>query len=241
MWKHAWLIGGVVAVIGLGYWQGVPLVFGPQVAADKATRGDVIETVVATGSVETPYRVEIQSQITGTVASVDVDEGQRVTKGQLLISLEDSELKADLVQAQGAVAQAEAHMRQLAELTAPSARDALAQAKATQVNAQKEFNRATNLVRTGDETRVVLDAARRDLDLANADIRTYSLQIFTSSPGGSDYVTGQPQLDQARANLASATSRGLGSTSGVGRGRGAGHSTARLGAGWAGATAAGDR
>ena len=207
VWGRAWLIGGVALVLGLGYWQGVPLIFGPQVAADQVTRGDVIETVVATGSVQTPYRVQIQSQITGTVASVDVDEGQRVTKGQRLISIENSELSADLVQAQGAVAQAEAHMRQLTELTVPSAQDALAQAKATQLNAQKAFNRATNLVRTGDETRVVLDAARRDLDLSSADIRTYGLQIYTSSPGGSDYVTGQTLLDQARAGLAVATSR----------------------------------
>ncbi len=98
-------------------------------------------------------------------------------------------------------------MRQLAELTLPSAREALAQAQATQLNAQKAFNRAASLVRTGDETRVVLDAARRDVDLAAADIRTYGLQIFTSSPGGSDYVTGQTQLDQSRAALVSATSR----------------------------------
>ena len=207
VWAHAWLIGGVAVVIGLAIWQGVPLALGPQVAAEKVTRGDVIETVVATGSVQTPYRVQIQSQITGTVASVDVAEGQRVTKGQLLVSLESNELKGAVVQAQGAVAQAEAHMRQLAELTVPSARDALAQAQATQLNAQKAFNRAAGLARTGDETRVVLDAARRDLDMANAEIRTSGLQIFTSSPGGSDYVTGQTQLDQARANLDSATSR----------------------------------
>ena len=207
VWGHAWLIGGVAVVVALGYWQGVPMLFGPQIAADTVSRGDVIETVVATGSVQTPYRVQIQSQITGTVAAVAVDEGQRVTKGQLLISLENSELTGAFVQAQGAVAQAEAHIRQLAELTLPSAREALAQAKATQLNAQKTFNRAANLVRSGDETRVVLDAARRDLDLANADIRTYGLQIFTSSPGGSDYVTGQTQLDQARASLNSASSR----------------------------------
>ncbi len=106
VWHHIWLIGGVAVVVGLGYWQGVPLAFGPKVVADAVSRGDVIETVVATGSVQTPYRVQIQSQITGTVASVNVDEGQRVTKGQLLVSIEDSELQGALVQAQGAVAQA---------------------------------------------------------------------------------------------------------------------------------------
>jgi len=204
---HGWLIACVVAVGGLAYWQGGKLLLGPNVAADRVVRGDVIETVVATGRVQTPYRVEIQSQITGTVAAVEVDEGQRVAKGQRLVSLESGEMKSAVVQAQGAVAQAEAHMRQLTELTLPSARQALAQAQATQINAQKAYNRAASLARTGDETRVVLDAARRDLDMASADIRTYGLQIHTASPGGADYVTGQTQLDQARAGLVSAVAR----------------------------------
>ena len=56
---------------------------------DQVTRGNLVETVVATGHVETPFRVEIGSQITGTVEDVLVQEGQQVTKGQALIALDD--------------------------------------------------------------------------------------------------------------------------------------------------------
>lgn len=68
---------------------------------DQVARGRLIETVVASGHVETPYRVEIGSQITGTVADVLVQEGEKVSKGQPLISLEARELKASVIQAQG--------------------------------------------------------------------------------------------------------------------------------------------
>ena len=126
--SHKWFVLAVAVIMGVSGWQGAKLILGPAVVADQVRRGSLIETVVASGHVETPYRVEIGSQITGTVEEVLVREGERVLKGQPLISLESRELKAAVVQAQGAVAQSEARMRQLDELTLPSAREALTQA-----------------------------------------------------------------------------------------------------------------
>ena len=122
-WTHKWLILVGIVAVGIGLWQAALYVLGPAVAVDKATRAQLVETVVATGSVQTPFRVIIGSQITGTVETVQVDEGQRVTKGQVLVSIENHELVADLAQAQGAVAQAEAHVHELADLTLPTARE----------------------------------------------------------------------------------------------------------------------
>lgn len=57
------------------------------------------------------FRVNISSQITGTVQDVLVTEGQSVKQGQALVALEPSELKAAAVAAQGAEAQAQARLR----------------------------------------------------------------------------------------------------------------------------------
>jgi HlyD family secretion protein len=163
--------------------------------------------VVASGHVETPFRVEIGSQITGTVEEVLVQEGERVSKGQPLISLEARELKATVVQAQGAVAQAEARMRQLDELTLPSAREALTQAQANLLNAQHTFDRTSQLTQNGFATRAALDDAQKTLDVARTQVRTAEFQVYTASPGGSDYVMAQTLLNQAHANLETAESR----------------------------------
>jgi len=56
-------------------------------------------------------------------------------------------------------------------------------------------------VQNGDETRVVLDAAQTDLDIARTQVRSAELAVFAASPGGSDYTTGQTQRNQAKANL----------------------------------------
>jgi HlyD family secretion protein len=205
--SHGWSLGICAVVAGLAAWQAARLYAGPLVAIDRVQRGTLIETIVATGNVETAYRVSIASQIVGTVREVQVKEGQRVTAGQVLIVLDPHELIAGVAQAQGAVAQAEAHMAQLREVTVPTASDTLKQAQSTLLNAQQAFDRASILVRKGDETRVVLDAAQKDLDLARTQVRMDGLQVYTNSPGGSDYVAGVTQLNQAVANRETAVSR----------------------------------
>lgn len=204
---HRWLAVAIVIIAGLALWQGFRLFAGASVAVDTVKRGDLVETVVASGHVETPYRVEIGSQMTGTVAKVAVREGQAVKAGQLLIMLDTHELAAGVVQAQGAVAQAEAHMRQLRELTLPSARDAQRAAQAKQTGAAQIEGRAAALAAKGFATRALLDNARNDLEVARSNVRTAAAQVQTASPGGSDYVTGQTELAQAQAGLATAQSR----------------------------------
>ena len=205
--SHKWFVLAVAAMLVAGGWQGTRLILGPAVVVDQVRPGNLIESVVASGHVETPFRVEIGSQITGTVEEVLVQQGERVHKGQPLISLESRESKAAVVQAAGAVAQAEARMRQLDELTLPSAREALTQAEATLRNAQQTFDRTDALFKNGFATRAALDDIQKTLDVARAQKRAAEFQVYTASPGGSDYVMAQTLLNQAHANLDTAQSR----------------------------------
>ena len=207
LWRHRWFVLTTFAMLALGGWQAARIVIGPAVVVDHVARGDLVQTVVASGHVETPFRVEIGAQITGVVADVLVRQGEAVAEGQALIALQPQELRAGVVQAQGAVAQAEARLRQLADLTLPSARQALVQAQATMRNAQSTYDRSTELFRNGNATRVAYDEAQRALDIARTQVRTAELQVFTAGPGGSDEVLARTQLDQARANLDIATVR----------------------------------
>lgn len=207
LWAHRWFVLVAIGLAVFGSWQAVRIVLGPAVVVDQVRRAALVETVVASGHVETPFRVEIGSQITGTVDEVLVQEGQRVVKDQPLISLDARELNAAVVQAQGAVEQAEARIRQLTELTLPSAREALAQARANLTNAQQTFDRTSQLFNSGSTTRAALDEAQKNLDVARTLVRTAELQVYTADVRGSDYVMAQTQLSQARANLQTAQSR----------------------------------
>ena len=175
VWQHRWLILAALTIALGTAWGGAHLFIGPEVSVYPVVRSDLVRTVVATGHVETPFRVEIASQITGTVQEVVVEEGQTVRRGQPLVALETSELRSAVVEADGAVAQAEARLRQLKELTLPSAQEALKQAQANLANAEATFNRANELAKSGYATRSAFDDATKAVDVARTQVRTAEL------------------------------------------------------------------
>jgi len=197
----------LLAVLTIAGYVAMPVLFGPIVTVDPVIRADFVQTVVATGHVEAPNRINIGSQIVGIVVDVPVVEGQTVAAGDVLVRLDDHEARAAVVAGQGAVAQAEARLRQIRELTLPSAEEALKQAQATLVDARQAYERAAILARDAYGTRAALDDATKALDVANAQVRAAEYQVFTNRPGGSDETMAETQLRQAQANLDTAQSR----------------------------------
>jgi HlyD family secretion protein len=199
-------IGLVVALLAAGYliaraWLGVA------VYTYAVTRSDIVQSVVASGHVETPSRITIGSQIVGTVAAIPVEEGQTVKAGQLLIALENSEAKAAEAQASAAVTQAQTRLRQLQELSLPTAQQAVHQAQINLQNVQRQYDRTKELRGQGFVGQSALDDAQHNLDLAKSQLRTAQLQVATNSAQGSDFQMAKSALAQAQANLKMAQAR----------------------------------
>lgn len=207
LWSHRWFTLVALVIIAFGGYEGVRIIYGPEAVVDKVERADLVQTLVASGHVQRPFRVEIGSQITGIVADVLVQEGQHVTKDQTLIVLDERELKTSVLQNEAAVAQSEARVRQLANLTLPAAQEALDQARANLVFAQNSYNRVVALSKNDFATQATLDENLKNLNVAKAQVRGAELQVATASPGGSDFVLADSQLRQAKANLDTAQAR----------------------------------
>jgi len=176
------------------WWQG------PYVTLQQITQQDFIQTVVASGHVESPHRVAVGSPITGTVRRVPVHEGQSVTAGTLLIALDDGELQSAVRQADAAVAQAQAKLRQLKELQTPVAEQAQRQALANLDNARATLRRNENLFTQQFIGAAALDESRKAVELADAQWRASQMQAQTTRPGGSDYALADVAVTQARAS-----------------------------------------
>lgn len=207
LWRRRWWAVTTLAAALLLWKVVLPAMLGPLVTVDQAIRTDFVQSVVASGHVEAPFRVNVGAQITGVVVEVPVSEGQTVKAGDVLVRLDDREARAAVVQAEGVAAQAEARMRQLREFTLPSAQETLRQAKATLVNAESAYDRTALLAKGGISSRASLEDALRARDIARAQVRSAELQVYTNSPGGSDYVMAETLLNQANATLSTAQSR----------------------------------
>ncbi len=201
-----WILAGVVALAAALYFAR-NLILGTPAQVVSAQRGPLVQTVVASGRIITPQRVAIGATITERVARIPVDEGQTVNRGEVLIALDDSDERAALAQAQAALVQAEAKMRQMRELALPAAEQALAQAKANALQARQSYERTEALRRQGFVGQAQLDDARRALDVAESQLRAARLQVETSRPSGSDYALARAALEQARANVAAAQAK----------------------------------
>ena len=207
LWRRKWLM--VIVAIGLGAlaYATFRYVEGTSVAVDVVKRADLIETVVASGHVESPFRVDISSQITGTVVSVAVREGETVRAGQQLILLSANELQSSALQAQAAVAQAAAQVRQLSELSLPQAIEAQNSAASSLLATQQVYDRAAALAVKGFVTRAYLDEVTRNRDVARTQVVMAAAQVRSARAGGSDFATAQASLAAAVAGSSAARSR----------------------------------
>ena len=187
------LILGLTGTIALQRWQG------PLLPVEVVQQRAFVQTVVASGHVESPHRVEIGAQITASVVRVPVHEGQSVKAGTLLIELSTAELRATERQADIAVRQAQGKLRQLIELQAPLAQQALRQAQTNLDNASAAFKRNQDLFRQGFIGQAALDDARKTQELSDAQLRSAQKQWESTGQNGSDYTLALMAVSQAQA------------------------------------------
>ena len=177
------------------------VLLGQPVDVYAASVGELLQTVVASGRVMSPQRVEIAAETTGRVLRIPVVEGQAVKRGQLLIELDAADDRAGVAQAAAAVAQADARVRQLREVGLPSARQSLVQATANAEQLKKQQERMRDLQAKGFVGQAQLDDAIRNYDIAASQVDTARVQVRTNTPAGSDTALALASLAQARANL----------------------------------------
>ena len=198
-WPKRALLAALVLAVAAFLLRNVLL--GTPVEAYRVVRSDLVHSVVASGRIATPQRVSVGAVITGRVARIPVKEGQSVQQGDVLVELDDADERAAADQARGAVAQAEAKVRQLRELGLPSAEQALVQAQANHVQARRQHERAVELKTKGFVSQAALDDAQRNLNVAESQLRAAQLQVQSNRPRGSDFTLAQTALAQARSAL----------------------------------------
>src|SRR5215208_8134693 len=85
------------------------------VTTAAAIKRDLPRFFEATGSLAGDQQTDVAPQTSGKVVAVGVDIGSYVRRGQMLVRLDDAELKLRVAQANAQVAQARAAVRQAEE------------------------------------------------------------------------------------------------------------------------------
>src|SRR5687767_7687780 len=142
------------------------------VTTAAAIKRDLPRFFEATGSLAGDQQTDVAPQTAGKVVAVGVEIGSPVRRGQMLVRLDDAELKLRVDQAQTQVDQAKAAVRQAEEKIGlrsgqafdPNRVAEVAAAKVTLDLAEKNLVRAQKLIESGDVSRSFYDDARARRD-----------------------------------------------------------------------------
>lgn len=147
------------------------------VTSEAVTRGSIVRTVAATGTLEAVTTVQVGSQVSGMIEALSADFNSIVKKGQVLAQLDQSLFTSAVEQAQANLVRAQAdHER----------------ARVTLADAETKLNRAKELAARQLIPSTELDTA--DVNQKNAAAQLRSAQASVGQA--------RAAVEQARMNLA---------------------------------------
>jgi RND family efflux transporter MFP subunit len=148
-------------VLGIVFTRGT----GPEATLDivAVTQGDIVKTVLADGSLEMPNKAYLSFGATGTVEEVLVDEGDNVTKDQVLARLDAPSLESSV---------------EMAELQVETAQEQVKAARAQYEIAQINLDEAGSLPGESEEVlELQVDIAKANWETAKFNLETAELSL----------------------------------------------------------------
>jgi HlyD family secretion protein len=224
-WSRRFILGGIAVVVLLGM---IVLTYrvlasdSPEVEVVRAAAegSDVAGATVlsATGYVVAHHKINVNSKVTGRVAWIGVEKGDKVKEGQVVVRLEDQEFRALYEQARGGYESAKARLAEMEHGSRPEeiqqAEHNLSEARATAANDKIQLARMRDLFAQGVVSKQALDDATARNDASQQRVNSLE-QMFRMSKIGprseqiertrADVVQARGQMDYAKAQLDATT------------------------------------
>ena len=148
----------------------------PAVTAQQLSRGDIVDTVGATGTLEAVETVDVGTQVSGVVKELHADFNSIVRKGQLIARLDPSLIQTQIEQQSANVARAEADVERL---------------KVGLMDAEQKLDRARQMSERSLIPKTELETAEVNVKSAEAQIRSSEASLTQA----------RAQLNNQRVNL----------------------------------------
>jgi RND family efflux transporter MFP subunit len=126
----------------------------------KVINGLIVAEVMGTGTLEAHVRATISPKISGRIAQIFVDQGDKVIKGQKLLTLDDEDLRQQVEMAKEELSVAQAGVEM--------AVSQIKSAEATEKQAKTSFDRQSKLVPSGAVSVDAFEKAQQQLEVAHA-------------------------------------------------------------------------
>jgi HlyD family secretion protein len=153
---------GVAVIAGLLVFFGLSRSTQAQHFTAKVERGDIHDVVDATGTINAVILVQVGSQVSGTIAKLNVDFNSRVHKGDIVALIDPALFQGALLQASADLDNAKANL--------VAAKANLDKAAATAQQTKADFDRTAELTTEKILSQQQLDLAKANYDSAKAGV-----------------------------------------------------------------------
>ncbi len=109
--KVWWILGGLVIVVLGALYLGSGN-SAPKYKLEPVRKGDLSVVITATGRVNPMTRVQVGTQVSGTISKIHADFNQKVHKGQVIAQIDPTFLKAQLQEAEASLEKSNAQVSQ---------------------------------------------------------------------------------------------------------------------------------
>jgi HlyD family secretion protein len=212
-WARRYIIIGIAVVVVLSvsalayriFARDVPEVEVVRAAAESSDVGGTV--LSATGYIVAHHTINVNSKVTGRLAWIGVEKGDKVKEGQVLVRLEDEEFRASYEQAKGALDNARAYRDELEHGSRPEeiqeTQHNLDEARATLVNDKLTLDRTKELSAAGVVSRQALDdaTAKFDSDQQRVNSLDKAFQLMKIGPRAEEIARARGSLAQAQGQL----------------------------------------
>jgi HlyD family secretion protein len=174
-----WMLAsvGLVATAGAGVATRASTTAKPTVTTVEVTRGRLVQAVSAAGTLEAVTTVNVGTQVSGTIQTLEADFNDVVRRGQVLARLDPSIFQTQVEQAEANLVRSESEVEQL---------------KVSRDAAKLALDRTTRLAARHLVSDAELEAAQVAVASVEAQLRSASASVAQSAAS----------LNQARVNLA---------------------------------------
>lgn len=145
------------------------------VEAQQAQRRDIATYLTLDGQIAPLQESTLSFQQSGPISTIYVNQGDRVSAGQLLAKIDDSTLRAQLAQVEAQIAQTSSQAQSSAlnvPITQQQTSQAVASAKAALANAKLTYDQDTQLFKQGYVSQSQLEQARAQYVAAQSQYNT---------------------------------------------------------------------
>jgi HlyD family secretion protein len=205
-----WVLAVLVVAAAVVGWGVLRKASPPKIGFTRVKRATLVSTLPTNGKVEPFDWQAIRSERAGILSRVSVRDGERVAKGEVVASISDPSLQADLQGGEARVAEAQANLSALESGGKPAElveiENSLKQSRLQLQQQQKDSEALQRLAQKQAATTAEVDAARQKVKQSETEIQGLE-QRRSSLVAKSDVAAARARLQDAQASFELARER----------------------------------